>query len=118
MISGMNKKLYITLCSNFNKPKDKEHFELLEEIFKDEDPLLLERAIIKIIQEDKFFPSVARIKEALNEVWITPLTEEEKLKRWNKEDIVPVSTTKEPKEELVSEEELKELQEEWDLLFG
>ena len=45
----MNKKLYITLCSNFNKSKDKDHFELLEDIFKDEDEFYMEKAIKRII---------------------------------------------------------------------
>ncbi len=118
MISGMNKKLYITLCSNFNKSKDKDHFELLEDIFKEEDEFYMEKAIKRIISEDKFFPSVARIKEVLNMVYDESLSEEEKLKRWNKEGIVPECTKKEMKEEKVSDEELKEFQEEWDLLFS
>ena len=114
----MNKKLYMALCTNYNKQKDKEHFELLEEMFKDDDPIYMERTIKRIIKEDKFFPSVARIKEVLNEEYNIPLTEEEKLKRWNKEGIVPECTAKEPTEANVSDEELKELQEEWNLLFN
>ena len=106
----MNKKQYQLLCSNFNKQKDIDQYELMEEIFKDEDPLYMERAVKKIINEDKFFPSVARIKEVLEEVWKTPLTEEEKLKRWEKEGITPSCLSKEPEETQISEEELKELE--------
>ena len=113
----MNRKLYSMLCSNFNKQKDDEHYQMLKENFLDEDSLYLERAIKKIIQEDKYFPSVARIKEVLNEVYEEPLTQDEKLKRWEKEEITPSCMSKEPQDEEMSDEELKELEEEWRLLF-
>lgn len=113
----MNRKLYSMLCSNFNKTKDDEHYQMLKEMFKDEDPLYMERTVKKIISEDKYFPSVARIKEVLNEVWETPLTEEEKMKRWGKEDITPSCLSKEPQSEEIDDEEFKALQEDWNLLF-
>lgn len=106
----MNRKLYSTLCANFNKQKDDEHYQMLKENFLDEDSLYLERAIKKIIQDDKYFPSVARIKEVLNEVWKTPLNEDEKLKRWEKEGIKPSCLDKEPQEIEISDEELDDLQ--------
>ena len=106
----MNRKLYSLLCDNFNKQKDDEHYQMIKEVFKDEDSLLLERALIKIINEDKFFPSVARIREVLNEQSNIPLTKEEKLKRWEKEGITPSCLSKEPEETQISEEELKELE--------
>ncbi len=113
----MNRKLYSTLCTNFNKTKDDEHYQMLKENLKNEDSLYLERAIIKIIQEDKYFPSVARIKEALNEICDEPLTQDEKIKRWGKEGITPSCLSKEPQSEEIDDEELKALQEDWDLLF-
>lgn len=133
----MNKKQYITLCSNFNKSKDKEHYELLEEMFKNEDEIYMDRAVKKIIQEDKYFPSVARIKEVLDEVHKEPLSEDEKLKKWAKEGFCPSWLSKDKKnlsyEELkklqnefderikpnkISYEKLEELQNDWDMLFG
>lgn len=113
----MNKKHYMTLCSNFNKTKDKDYFEMLEDMFKNVDEIYMERAIKKIISEDKYFPSVARIKEVLDEMYEEPLTKDEKLKRWEKEGITPSCLNKEPNEEDVSDEELQELQNEWEMLF-
>lgn len=114
----MNRKLYSLLCDNYNKPKSEEHYQMLKEIFDDEDPIMLERAFNKIINEDKYFPSVVRIKEILDEVWKKPLTKEEKLKRWEKEGIIPSCLSKTPKDEEIDDEELKALQEDFDLLFG
>lgn len=113
----MNRKLYSMLCENYNKTKSEEHYGLLKMFLEDCDPIYLERAINKIIKQDKFFPSAARIIEVYDEVDGSVLTEEEKLKKWSKEGIVPECTTKEPTEEEIYDEELKELQEEWDLLF-
>lgn len=106
----MNRKLYSLLRDNFNKQKDDEHYQMIKEVFEDEDPLLLERAIKKIINEDRFFPSVARIKEVLNELSDIPLSKDEKLKRREKEGITPSCLSKEPEETQISEEELKELE--------
>ncbi len=114
----MNRKLYSTLCENFNKNKNVDYYDMLKEIFKDEDPIYMERAVKKIISEDKYFPTVARIKEVLDEVWKTPITEEEKLKRWEKEGIIPSCLSKTPQDEELDDEELKALQEDFDLLFG
>lgn len=110
MNTGMVKKLYEKLCINYNKQKDIEQCELWNELFGNEDPLLLERAVKKIINEDKYFPSVARIREVLNEQSNIPLTKEEKLKRWKKEGITPSCLSKEPEETQISEEELEELE--------
>jgi hypothetical protein len=98
------------LCSNFNRTKDDEHYQMLKENFLDDDSLYLERAIKKIIQEDKYFPSVARIKEVLDEMYEEPLTKDEKLKRWEKEGITPSCLNKEPEEIKISDEEMKELE--------
>ena len=114
----MNRRMYSVLCDNFNKQKSEDHYELLKENLKNYDPVYLERAINKIVSEDKFFPSVARLKEVVEMVSSEPLTKEEKLKRWEKEGIVPECISKEPQEEQIQDEELKELQNEWNLLFG
>ena len=109
------------LCSNFNKQKDIDQYEMWKEIFSDKDiyyDVIMDRTIKYIIENDKYMPSVARIKEVYEEMFKTPLTPEEKLKRWEKKGITPSCLNKEPNEEDVSDEELQELQNEWKMLFG
>lgn len=112
----MIKQIYALMCDNYNRPKTKEHYEMFKDTFQDEDEVYLLKAIKKIIREEKYMPNIARIREVLNEVYQEPLTQEEKLARWKKEGIVPSCLSKEPSEEEMSEEELKEL-EAWKLLF-
>ncbi len=109
----MNKKMYIALCSNFNRPKEKDHYELLEEMFKEEDEVYMEEAVKIIVSEDKYFPSVARIKEVLNKLHDEPITEDIKLKKYAKSGIIPKWLGKGKKD--LSFEELKEYQTELEI---
>ena len=105
----MFKQLYGLLTDNYNKPKSKEQYEMFCEVFENEDEIYLEKVVKKIIKEDKFMPSIARIKEVVEEMYNEPLTEKDKLKRWEKEGIKPSYLTKDPEEINISDEEIEDL---------
>jgi hypothetical protein len=106
-ITGMNKKLFISLCMNYNKEADARLYELWEESLKDYDPYVIEKAVSNIMKKDKFMPNLNRI---LEEIKITNVeyTKEMKLKRWKEQGIEPSVLKMTPKESTPElEEELK-----------
>ena len=110
----MNKKQYQLLCSNFNKQKDIDQYEMWKEIFSDKDiyyDVIMDRTIKYIIENDKYMPSVARIKEVYVEMFKAPLTPAEKLKRWKEKGIIPSCLSKVSSETKINNDEFEKLQE-------
>lgn len=66
MIIGMNKGLYLMLCNNYNKQPDKKLYELWQEQLSDYSDTQIENAIKKILKEDKYMPTLARIIEMID----------------------------------------------------
>ena len=91
----MNKRLYLMLCSNYNKEPDKELYELWEENLKEYNEQQVENAIKQIIKTDKYMPTLARIIEMIDTSY------------------KPEWMNKEITKEEISEEELRELEEEF-----
>ena len=103
----MNKKLFISLCMNYNKEADARLYELWEESLKDYDPYVVEKAISNIMLKDKFMPNLNRILEEIKNTKVE-YTEEMKLKRWKEQGIEPSVLKMTPKESTPElEEELK-----------
>ena len=94
----MNKKLFVSLCMNYNKEADVKLYELWEEALKDFDPYVVEKAINNIMKKDKFMPNLNRIYEEISNTKIE-YTEELKVKRWQQEGIEPEVLKMKPKEE-------------------
>lgn len=103
-ITGMNKKLFISLCMNYNKEADARLYELWEESLKDYDPYVVEKAVSNIMKKDKFMPNLNRILEEIKTTKVE-YTKEMKLKRWKEQGIEPSVLKMTPKE---STPELKE----------
>lgn len=85
----MNKKLYKMICANYNKTLDKDLYEMYEEALKDYQDHYIEDAIKYIIENDKYMPTLARIKEVVKDLPSRELTEDEKIEKWKKKNIVP-----------------------------
>ena len=100
----MNKKLFISLCMNYNKEADARLYELWEESLKDYDPYVVEKAVSNIMKKDKFMPNLNRILEEIKTTKVE-YTKEMKLKRWKEQGIEPSVLKMTPKE---STPELKE----------
>ena len=90
----MNKRLYLMLCTNYNKEPDKELFELWQSQLFDYSEEQIENAIKEIIKTDKYMPTLARIIE---------MVDTSKMPSWFNEKI---------EYEEVSPEELEELEKE------
>ena len=108
----MTKELYTMLCGNYGKERDKETYEMYKRMLAGYDEKLIRQAIENIITTDKFMPSTARIIEEIKKLPRIELTEEDKLTRWNKEEITPTWVGKELQPEEMNEIELQELEEE------
>lgn len=108
----MNKKLFKMLCDNFGKPLNADLYNLFDSELKDYDPILVETAVLKILNEHKFFPTLADIKNVIKELPELKISDEEKIKRWKNKGIQPSWLTH-PElcvEEPASDEEIKEMQ--------
>ena len=108
----MNKKIYKTLCDNFNKEINIELYEIWKDELKDYDEKLVEQAIKQIIMNDKYMPTLARIVEVIKALPPLEKTEAEKIERWEKQGIHPSWLDKTIAEEKLTDEELAELESE------
>lgn len=111
----MNKKLYKLLCDNYNKEINVELYDIWKNELIDYDEVLVEQAIKQIISTDKYMPNLARIIEIIKEQPELDITEENKIKRWNKKNIHPDWLDKVYNEEYLSKDELEELEIEWSI---
>lgn len=111
----MNKKLYKSLCDNFNKEINTDLYDMWKEELKDYDEKLVEQAIKQVIMNDKYMPTLARIIEVIKNLPPLEITEAEKINRWEKKGIHPSWLDKAIVDEKLTDEELAELEEEWKL---
>ena len=108
----MNKKLFKMLCDNFGKPLNIDLYNLFDSELKDYDPILVETAILKILNENKFFPALSDIKNAIKDLSELIISDEEKIKRWKSKGITPdwVENPELCVEEPASAEEIAEME--------
>lgn len=105
----MDRKFFKMLCDNFGKTLNADLYELFDNELKDYDPILVERAVKKILDENKFFPTLSDIKNIIKDLPELKISDEEKIKRWNSKGIQPSWLNEEQEIEEITEEELEEL---------
>lgn len=82
----MKIELFKKLCANFNKEPNEDLYLLWNEEFKDYDTYYLELAILNIIRNDIYFPTISRVLEVLKNISVE-IPEEEKEKRMKENGI-------------------------------
>jgi len=105
----MKIELFNKLCTNYNKTPNEEIYLLFNEALKDYDELYVEKAINLLMVKEKFFPNLATIMDYIQGLDEIIVSEEEKIKRWNKKGIRPKWLDERIKKEPISKEEHNEL---------
>lgn len=103
----MKIELFKKLCANFNKEPNEDLYLLWNEEFKDYDPYYLELAVLSIIRNDTYFPTISRVLEVLKNISIE-IPEEEKERRMKEKGIEPEWLNKEIVNQPIDEETKKE----------
>ena len=108
----MNKKIYKTLCDNFNREINVELYEIWKEELKDYDEILVEQAVKQIIMNDKYMPTLARIVEIIKNLPPLDIPEDKKIERWEKQGIHPECLGKGIATEILNQQEIDNLERE------
>lgn len=103
----MKIELFKKLCANFNKEPNEDLYLLWNEEFKDYDPYYLELAVLSIIRNDTYFPTISRVLEILKNISIE-IPEEENERRMKEKGIEPEWLNKEIVNQPIDEETKKE----------
>lgn len=77
------------LTGNYNKQLPKDVLNTWYELLKDYDYRLLQKAVIKIIAENRYMPTIKEILDTIKSLPYEYYTEEEKINQWEKEGIKP-----------------------------
>ena len=85
----MYKETFKKLCMSFDKKPNQELYEYWDEILEDYDPYFIDIAINNIIKNDKFFPTIARIIEEIQNTPYEEISTEEKRRRMKEKGINP-----------------------------
>ena len=106
----MNKKMFVQLCINFNKEPNEMLYDLWKEELDGYDVRYINKAIKKIILEDRYMPNLNRVIEVLNNLEYIYITEEEKLLKMSEIGVKPDWVDKKIINEPIDEETKKEFE--------
>lgn len=77
------------LFENYNKKATKDMLTTWYEMLKEYDYRLLKKAVTKIMETNKFMPTIKDITDTIKSLPYEKYTEEEKLAQWEREGIKP-----------------------------